>query len=307
MSILEDLISADFTLKGNNRWYSTLEHSSLIYDKEKDIFFWNSAGISGTAFTWLVKVKGYSFDQAKNYLKQFPQYSDSFILNIRNGEEAVTYPAIVDILYERGQQTDNNYWKRRGLTDETISRFRLGYLDTQDGFGFWTIPIYEGGLFRQVQLRRDIPAKMIRKYYRNTLEPSYLFNSDILNITSSVIITESPVSAMRVSQEGGVAVSHDGGSGYWGDSWYSKFMFQKRITICYDNDLGDKAGLKGAIKVAKKLGEFKCKIYTFDEFEDHFGIDNYLNEGHNLTDLKELLDEKAKYWFELPSIERKHN
>jgi hypothetical protein len=297
-SILEKLISADFTLKGKGRWYSTEEHSSLVYDEKKDYFFWNSREISGNAITWLIKIKGFSFQQAKDYLKNFPEYQDSFIYTIKNNEEIVTYPVIVDIMYERGLQTDQDYWYRRGLTNETISRYRLGYLDTEDGYGFWTIPIYQDGLFRQVQLRRDKPEKMIRKYYKHTLSPSYLFNSDILNIVSSIILVESPISAMRIQQEGYAAISHDGGSGYWDNNWFSKFMYCDRIMIIYDND-PDKAGLKGAKKVTKQLGEYRCKIYTFEGFPDHYGADNYLNDGHTINEFKELLEKEAKYIYEL--------
>lgn len=293
-SILENLISADFTLKGSNRWYSTEEHSSLIYDREKDLFWWNSRGISGTAYNWLVSVKGYSPQQAKEYLKQFPSYSDTFISIIKNTEEIITYPAIVDVMYQRGLKTDNSYWYRRGLTDETIARFKLGYLDTEDGFGYWTIPFYESGIFRQVQLRRDIPEKKIRKYYKRT-EPS-LFNSDILNLVSEVIITESPISAMRIQQEGTPAVSQDNAAGYWDNKWFSKFIFCNKIYICYDND---KAGLEGAIKVAKELGIFRVKIYNFWDFDEKFGADNYLNSGYNIGDLKRLLEKNGKYSFEL--------
>jgi hypothetical protein len=296
MSILTDLIEQDQKLEGHGRWFYGSVNSSLVVDAEKDIFFWNSKEISGNAYTWLTKIKNYSHQEALSYLKQFGSYTDTFIYNIKNHEEVVTYPAIVDIMFERGQHTDQGYWKRRGLSDDTISRFRLGFLDTEDSYGFWTIPIYEGGLFRQVQLRRDRPDKVIRKYYRNTLSPSYLFNSDILNIVSSVIITESPVSCMRVMQEGHAAVSHDGGSSYWSGAWYSKFMFMKSIIINYDND---DAGRKGAIKVVKQLGEFRCKVYNFEGFEEHFGADNFLNEGNSIEAYRKLLNDNAKYIFEL--------
>jgi hypothetical protein len=295
-SILINLIEQDQKLEGSGKWLHGTVNSSLVVDVEKDYFYWNSVGISGNAFIWLTKVKGLSIQQAKEYLLQQPDFQDTFIHTIKNTEEIITYPKIVDVMFERGQNTNNDYWKRRGLTDETISRFRLGYLDTPDGLGFWTIPIYQDGIFRQVQLRRDIPTKVIKKYYRNTLDPSYLFNSDILNLVSSIIITESPVSAMRIQQEGLPAISWDGGSGYWSDSWFSKFLYCKKIWICLDND---NAGNSGAKKIAKSLGEFRCKIYNFWDFDPKFGADNLLNSGYNIEGLKELLETKSKYVFEL--------
>jgi DNA primase len=293
-TLLERVIEQDQTLEGHGRWKRGSENSSLVVDCEKQIFYWNSKGVSGNVYIWLTKIKGFNHNEAKSYLSTQDDYEDTFIYEIRNTQEIITYPAIIDVFYQHGLLTDESYWKSRGFTDETIARFRLGYMDTHDGFGFWTLPIHEDGLFRQVQLRRDNPSKMIRKYY--STGKNYLFNSDILRLVDNIIITESPVSAVRVMQEGLPAMSHDGGSGYWDKDWINKFMYCKKITVLYDND---DAGIKGAKKVAKSLGEYRTKVYTFKDFPEHYGVDNFLNDEHTVEDLKELVKGSSKYIFEL--------
>jgi len=293
-TLIERIIEQDQPLEGHGRWKHGSVNSSLVVDCEKQLFYWNSRGISGNVYHWLTKVKGYNHNEAKNYLSQQPDYEDTFIHEIRNTQEFVTYPAIVDVFYQRGLLTDESYWKVRGLTSETISKFRLGYMDTRDGYGFWTLPIYEDGLFRQVQLRRDIPDKKIVKYYSTGKD--YLFNSDILRLVDDIIITESPVSAIRIMQEGVPAMSSDSGSGHWDVDWINKFMYCKHITVLYDND---SAGKKGAVNVAKKLGEYRTKVYTFDDFSAKYGADNFLNDEHTIEDLKYLIKKESKYIFEL--------
>lgn len=293
-TLLERIIELDQPLEGNDRWKRGTVNSSLIVDCEKQVFYFNKLGINGNAYIWLTKIKGYSHNDAKEYLRNQVDYEDTWIHEVRNTQEFITYPAIVEVFYQHGLLTDESYWKSRGFTTETIARFKLGYVDSKDGFGFWTLPIYEDGLFRQVQLRRDNPSKMIRKYY--STGKNYLFNSDILRLVDDVIITESPVSAIRIMQEGSAALSHDGGSSYWNVDWINKFMYCKKITVLYDNDA---AGIKGAKKVAKVLGEYRTKVYTFKDFPEHYGADNFLNDEHTITDLKEIIKKESKYIFEL--------
>jgi hypothetical protein len=49
------------------------------------------------------------------------------------------------------------------------------------------IPIYQDGLFKQFQMRRDSP-KMIRNYYKGV--GPLLYNSEILSATNRIFITE---------------------------------------------------------------------------------------------------------------------
>lgn len=289
MARIEDVISKDEELSGQGRWLKGVDHDSLVVDTEKQIFFWNSKGVVGDVYVWLTKIRGMSHEKAKEYLKPLDGFSGSFIQNIRNTEEYVVYPKLVDLFYENGLRASMKYWDDRGISLQTVHRFKLGFND-----GYYTIPIYQDGLFKNFQLRRDEPKKDIRYYYKNSKR--LMFNADIMKVTSTIIITEGPTDCLRLLQEGVPCVSHTGGSEGWFDEWFKYFIHQKRIYVAYDND---HAGRNGAKKVARNLGIYRTKIYTFDGFGDKYDIGDFFVEGHTKEELMELLTKESKYLFEL--------
>ena len=57
-SLLESLIEEDFGYEGNgHRWARSSKHSSLVIDRQNQLWFWNSRGIRGNAVDYLVKSK----------------------------------------------------------------------------------------------------------------------------------------------------------------------------------------------------------------------------------------------------------
>lgn len=286
---LESLISLDYELEGNENWLHSREHDSLVIDVKKQLFFWNSRGISGDSYSWLTKVKGMSHDSAKEYLKQNDKRNAySFVQTIRNSEEVVVYPKLVDVFYEQGLVNNQEYWLKRGLSNSTIQRFRLGFHND-----WYMIPVYQDGLFRNFQCRKEVPNKQIKSYYKNV--GPLLFNSDILRVTSKIYIAEGPTDCLRLMQEGVPCISHTAGSEGWQDSWFKYFIQQKEIYVIYDND---SAGKIGAKKVAKALGEYRCKVFTFDGFEPKFDIIDFFNSGGEIKDFLELVDKEARYAFQ---------
>jgi hypothetical protein len=51
--------------------------------------------------------------------------------------------------------------------------------------------------------------------------------------------------------------------------------------------------------VAKSLGENRCKIFTFEGFDEKYDIIDYFRDGGDLAYLKELIERKSRYAFEL--------
>lgn len=287
LPLLGRLIQEDFGIEGSGRWWRSQEHSSLVYDLENNIFFYNREGISGDAYIYLTKVRRWNHAEAKEYIKLQGEES-SFVSIIRDSQEVITYPPLVEVFYQNLQNQDKSFWTCRTITDETISRFKLGWYDD-----FYTIPIYQDGLFRQIILRKDQPKKLIRKYYKNV--GALLFNSDILRITNKVYFTESPISAIILNQNGLPAVSQDDGASGFQKEWAKYFIHQKEIYLLGDNDI---AGINGMIKIAKILGETRCKIYTFEDSGiEHYGADDFFIDKNSAHDLKTLLKEKSKYSF----------
>jgi DNA primase len=289
MSLLEQLIVEDFGLQGREeaRWAKSDDHSSLVLDRDKDIFYWNSKHIVGDALTYLIKVRGMPFWEAKAFLKG-KNYTETFVYTVKSeGEDVVAYPELVNLFVEAGI-TQRDYWYRRCLKDSIINRFQLGYHD-----GWYLIPFFVNGTFRDFQMRRDEPEKRIRHWYKG-VDP-LLLNSDILKFTDEIIITEGPVDAILLTQYNVNAIGHNAGAGYWNPNWSKHFLKQKKIYVVYDND---DAGRNGAVRVAKNLGEFRTFIYNFEGFKEKYDTGDFFKEGNSIIDYMDLVKGKATRWFQ---------
>ena len=286
MTLLEKLISKDFTITGEGRWGSTEEHDSLVIDRERDIFFWNSKEIFGSAFDWLIKIKGYSFDDAIVQIKN--EDKRAVLPLLRDKAVEPICPQLVDIFWEDGMD-NREYWYERCLTNKTIDRHMLGFHR-----GWYMLPIFTGSIFRNFQMRRDTPTKKIISYYRGV--GPLLINSVILNYVSQVFITEGPIDALLLTQEGVPAVSHNGGSHGWKGTWFKNFLNQKDIYCIADND---KAGKAGAKRIANSLGQHRVKIFFFEDKPERYDTVDYFRDGGTIDKFKEIVYNRSKYVFEL--------
>lgn len=286
--ILRTLIEEDYGVSGNSKWGRSRDHSSLVIDYEKGIFYFNAENIVGDPFVYLTKVRGYSPETAREYLKDFGYSGTHVYIAHASGEDVVVYPDLVPLFHELGRHK-RDYWYRRGLTDYTIDRFQLGWYNE-----FNWIPFFQDGTFRNFQMRRDDP-KTIKKYYKGV--GPLLFNSDILNLTDEVFFVEGPVDAMILAQHGLPAISTDM-AGNVLPQWYVKFVRQKRIYVVTDND---DAGVEEGKRVARMLGITRCPIYTFADYEMK-GYDpvDFFRDGGTRDEFVELVRKQSKYIFELP-------
>lgn len=294
MSILYDLIKEDYDIKGNGRWYRSVEHSSLVYDASKDKFYFNSTDIHGDAYIYLTQVRKWGHDQAKEFLR-VKGFSTVFIQEIKDGKEVITYPPLVDAFHENIWEADRTYFYNRLITDDTIRLFKLGYFN-----GYYTIPIFVDGVFRQIQMRRDSP-KLIRNWYKDV--GPLLFNTPILQLVNTVYITEGLIGAILLSQNSIPSVAMNIGSEGFQASWIKYFTRIKKVYILFDND---SAGNKGAIKTAYNLGLDRCTIYNFwDSDTKGYAVDDYFLDGGNWEDLRQKISEFGKSPVELPEFSRK--
>jgi DNA primase len=287
--ILETLINEDFGLraKENSRWGKSEDHSSLVLDRDRSIFFWNSQEIVGDSLTYLQKVRHLSFRDSVEILRKM-EYEGTHTWTLEENEEVTVFPKLVEIFWEMGKN-HRDYFYRRGLTDSTIDRFSLGFYN-----GWSTVPFFEDGTFRNFQFRMDTPSKRIKSYYKGL--GALLFNSDILRLVDEVYFVEGPVDAMILLQNGIPAVSSNIGGGFRKE-WYSRFLNVDRIWICFDRD---SAGDNESKKLAKFFGEYRCKLYNFWDFEEPtYDPVDYFRDGHTGEELIGLVKEKSRYVFEL--------
>ena len=101
-----------------------------------------------------------------------------------------------------------SYFKSRGLTDESIQRFRLGY---DQGRRRATIPYGDGSFYTG---RTLLPVSDTNhKYYNPEGKHTILFNADALYSDKPCFIVESAMCAISIEQSGGKAVALSGTSG----------------------------------------------------------------------------------------------
>lgn len=288
-NILLALIKKDFGIIGGGRWYRSNVHSSLVLDYDNSVFYFNSRNIVGNVVDYLVKIRGLSLHTAKNYLDKLDYIPIDKIENkVKSSIIEPTYVKLMTSMFLTGKD-NRDYWYKRLLTDETIDKYQLGFYE-----GFYTLPIINNEELENIQMRRDIPDKRIFSWYKR---PISIFNRDILQIVDIVYLVEGIVDCILLNQKGLVSVSKNTGAGGWLDEWTKYFIKQQIIYLVFDNDI---AGQRGAKAIAKKLGEYKCKIFTFDGFDKPgYDIIDFFRDGNTTKEFKELVKNESKYLFEI--------
>ena len=146
------------------------------------------------------------------------------------------------------------YWTQRGLTDDTIDRFLLGW----DGKRYTIPAIYRGIPFGVKRRQSDVDDGIPAKYISLTGSRAGIFNADALWTAHEVVICEGEIDAMLLCQVGYNAVSSTGGAGTWKPEWAKLFAAVRSIIILYDNDA---AGRDGALKVRATLARARIATY----------------------------------------------
>lgn len=286
LQILESLVESDFGYSHTDgKWGKAKKHDSFIVNRETAHWFWNSRGLNGDLLGYLTKVRGLDIHTAKSFLTSVTSSLSTKSFGRTNSAEP--YSKLVDMFWENGKN-NREYWYRRCLTDETIDRYRLGYINE-----WYTIPLYKDGSFYNFQCRRDIPEKAILPWYKG-LHP-VLFNTEILHFVKTVYITEGLVDAILLNQLGYSAVGHNAGANYWNPEWSSLFTGVNTIYYIADND---KAGVVAAELISKTLGAGRVKIIIFNDMKPKADFMDYYRDGfYTQEDFSRRVDQ-AKYYFE---------
>lgn len=146
------------------------------------------------------------------------------------------------------------YWTQRGLSDDTIDRFLLGW----DGKRYTIPAVYRGIPFGVKRRQSDVDDGIPAKYISLTGSRVGIFNADALWTAHDVVICEGEIDAMLLCQVGYNAVSSTGGAGTWKPDWAKFFAGVRSIVILYDND---DAGRDGALKVRSTLARARIATY----------------------------------------------
>lgn len=247
---LVGIVGQDFDLTEAAHYAKGVVHDSLVIDKRKKRFYWNSIGVSGTAFDWLVQIKGMSSHEAVKYL-ELHQIGGMDTVYEHPLDAPSIYQPLLGIFYELGRG-HREYWYRRGYSDDTIDHFRLGFTGR-----CYVIPIVLGGQLFNFQCRT--PEKKIWAWSKTT--GGLPFNFDAVGDSKSLIVTESPTNSIALYQYGFTSISQTSGAGSW-RKWWSQYLVKvNELNIIYDND---EAGYHGAIKLAAMYRD-RANVFVWPE------------------------------------------
>lgn len=156
----------------------------------------------------------------------------------------------------QGNDTAKDYLRvKRGLTDETIKHFQLGY-DSQ--YNAIAIPVFKRGELINIKYRRIHPQENEPKYTSERGAETWLYNEDGINEgikKKGVLVVEGEFDAMSAWQAGFKnVVSPASGKDSYG-VWLEMLDVIPKVYICYDND---KPGREAALKFSQRVGADKC-------------------------------------------------
>lgn len=156
-------------------------------------------------------------------------------------------------------------WLRsRGLTEETITAFRIGE-KTAGGRTYAVFPFLRDGELINAKHRNVHDKKDMHQ--EAGAEPC-LFGWHLVDPRArTVAITEGEIDAMTLHQAGIPALSVNQGAGnhQWIENEWDRLDRFSEILVCFDSDA---PGQKGAREVANRLGIERCKLLTFGEYKD---------------------------------------
>lgn len=214
-----------------------------------------------------------SLQQSLNvsYTKPDIKRLDEMIKNLRGSPEALEY-----------------LMKTRGLNEETIEHFRLGYDISKDAIA---IPHFKSGELINIKYRFLNP-----KDIRYTSEPNaeqWVFNDEALPIAitkKAVAIAEGELDCISLWQAGFKNVISPGSGANSYGTWIELIDNIKSVWIAYDNDQPGQAASK---ELAERLGVEKCRNVIYpDGIKD---ANEYINK-YTEEDLR-ILFSKAKPMF----------
>ena len=176
--------------------------------------------------------------------------------------------------------------KKRGLTDATIKKFKVGY---ERRASRYTIPVYDDhdALVNVRRYKPDAEASQKMWNWVGYGSPPRLYPQSEME-HDTILLVEGELDALIAIQNGFHAVSGTGGVMRWDPQW-SKEFDGKHVYICYDND---KEGRTGAKKVKQALKRHAASVVVLPalvpDVEKSDITDYFLNAG-TAKDLRALM------------------
>lgn len=278
----------------------TDNNPSLTVNLAKGVYYCNSCHSKGNIHTMFRHLYGLSNEEA------WFQLGDALKIPRPDGTKPTRPDIDVGLIQEYHQKLmsltgpiRDMLKERRGLTDETLKRFQLGW----DGERI-TIPIYDEFNtlvnFRRYKWNSTDDQWKVLNYvdeYNNSYGEVRIFGIDRVVDTSIdyVVWSEGEMDRLCAEQHGFPTACATSGAGTWKPEWTKLFRNKKRVYLAQDND---EAGRIATQKLCEKLYRV-VDVYTInwpENFPTKGDITDFFTKcGQTTQDFQVLLDNATRY------------
>jgi hypothetical protein len=189
--------------------------------------------------------------------------------------------------------------ERRGLTDETLARFQLGWDDER-----LTIPVYdEMNSIVNIRLYKwnsdDDNYKVLN--YKDDKGNSFgelrIYGLDSLldDDIEELVWSEGELDRLTAEQNGFPAACPTSGAGSWSPQWAPYFRHKKVVYLCQDNDEAGRIATEKLARIMSKILEVRI-IQWPENFPNKGDITDYFTKYHgDAKGFRELLNNAKRY------------
>ena len=278
----------------------TDNNPSLTVNLAKGVYYCNSCHSKGNIHTMYKHLYGLSNEEA------WFQLGDALKIPRPDGTKPTRPDIDVGLIQEYHQKLmsltgpiRDMLKERRGLTDETLKRFQLGW----DGERI-TIPIYDEFNtlvnFRRYKWNSTDDQWKVLNYvdeYNNSYGEVRIFGIDqvVDSDVEYVVWAEGEMDRICAEQHGFPTACATSGAGTWKPEWTKLFRNKKRVYIAQDND---EAGRIATQKLCEKLYRV-VDVYVInwpENFPAKGDITDFFTKcGQTSQDFQTLLDNATRY------------
>ena len=278
----------------------TDNNPSLTVNLAKGVYYCNSCHSKGNVHTMYKHLYGLSNEEA------WFQLGDALKVPRPDGTKPTRPDIDAGLIQEYHQKLmsltgpiRDMLHERRGLSDETLRMFQLGW----DGDRI-AIPIYDEFNtlvnFRRYKWNSTEDQWKVLNYvdeYNNAYGEVRIFGIDrvVDESIESIVWSEGELDRICVEQQGFCAACPTSGAGTWKPEWTKLFRNKKRVYLAQDND---EAGRIATKKLCEKLYRV-TDVYIIswpENFPDKGDITDFFTKcGQTSKDFQMLLDNATKY------------
>ncbi len=310
--VIGEVVPLDKSFKGKCPFHDDSTPSFSVNLKDQ-YFHCFGCGAGGDVFSFVMRNQNLEFKEAMKNLAgrkgiSIPENNHGFHSENHNHSIRSVLSETAKTYHEKLPTEVRAYLNGRGITDETISGFMIGFCDGETVLksnhddlvlagivyensgaqyfkGFITFPhFYMGQVVYMTG--RGYPEKAHKKLQTEKIPLEHLFNEQAAK-QSSVILAEGEIDTYSLLQHGFNGCGVLGASSFKKE-WVSKLDGCEKVYICFDTD---EAGRKASLEIAQLLGK-KARLVALPSE----GMDiNVFFRNHSAEEYRTLLDNSKSY------------